>query len=141
VWLFLDDLLIQYHRLEMRSSLDVVVDASDKAIHPEKADSAIENYEYHRKRLVDLGYLTYQEFDFPDEPEPASRTKGQSIHEQIWQAARERFPENRHVNLVHPGNTLQVWCKPDQMNKWAKFVAQLRDRISRTDNAAAGSPE
>lgn len=105
--------------------------AADDAIHAEPSfvtpdglvgygsQELFERHDYHRDRLVELGYYfhaTYQMENIPDSAE--------GVHNALWRLVMAKFPDSRHPTLSHPDNVLEVWDLSSRRADWDAFVTK-----------------
>lgn len=125
VLVFQKPIRIAYHRSKMESAwatYNSTPKQSDGYVFYDD-ENALEQYEYHRDRLVDLGHLTHAQFVFPHED-------AKEIHRWLWDRIRASFPDNRHPTLKWPENMLEVWDRPENIPNWQRFVEKTREEIS-----------
>lgn len=75
--------------------------------------SAEKQYEYHRQRLVELGYYFHRDFRFAQVPE--------SMHGRLFRRAVSQFPGNDHITLSWPDNVMSVWDRVETRKEWERF--------------------
>lgn len=77
----------------------------------------LERHDYHRDRLVDLGYYFHETYAMENIP-----VSGDEVHNTLWNLVRSSFPDSPLPTMEYPGNVLEVWDTPSRHTEWDQFV-------------------
>ena len=112
---------VRYHVNRMQAVQDTIYakpsGVSSEGLVGYGSQELFDRRDYHRDRLVELGYYFHQSYHMDNLPYSVD-----GVQSAFWKLLQASFPDSPLPTMSYPGNVVGVWDIPSRRTEWDRFV-------------------